>query len=142
MTQKREDELLELENVFIEESFAGGDTETGVIGTHHPDFVGHWFLPGGADFDREELAAFIDSLHEGVSDLTMEPEFMVAGNDTVAFGFTLSGRHDGELMGVPATGKEISWTGVGAHRYAGDEVIEGWGVADGVSLLQQIGAMD
>jgi steroid delta-isomerase-like uncharacterized protein len=86
----------------------------------------HGFYPG-------MLTAFPDA------QLVFDDEFW--SDDRVAVRFTMSGTHQGEFMGVPATGREIVFPGITILRFAGDRVIERWSQADMLGLLVQIGAV-
>jgi predicted ester cyclase len=55
--------------------------------------------------------------------------------------FTMSGVHQGEFMGVPATGRPYSMDGMTMMRFEGDRVVERWSSADFLGLLTQIGAI-
>jgi predicted ester cyclase len=54
--------------------------------------------------------------------------------------FTMSGRHTGRFMGVPATGKFVNVPGITILRFEGAQVVERWSQADMLGLLVQIGA--
>lgn len=66
---------------------------------------------------------------------------LIAEGDKVAARITMSGTHTGSFMGIPPTGKFISFTGMYIARIAGGKIVEHWGEEDGVSLLQQLGAL-
>jgi predicted ester cyclase len=66
---------------------------------------------------------------------------LIAEGDKVAARITMSGTHTGSFMGIPPTGKFISFTGMYIARIADGKIIEHWGEEDSVSLLQQLGAM-
>ena len=68
-------------------------------------------------------------------------EDMVAEGDKVAARITMTGTHTGEFMGIPPTGKEVSFTGIYIARIANGKIVEHWGEEDGVSLLQQLGVL-
>jgi predicted ester cyclase len=51
------------------------------------------------------------------------------------------GVHAGELLGIPATGKEVETEGIAIHRVADGKIVEYWGVTDTVRVLQQVGAL-
>jgi predicted ester cyclase len=53
----------------------------------------------------------------------------------------MSGTHQGDFMGVPATGHEIVLPGITILRFGGDRVIERWSQADMLGLLVQLGAV-
>jgi predicted ester cyclase len=55
---------------------------------------------------------------------------------------TLTGTHAGELMGIPATNARVQVQLVDIMRFdESGRVCEHWGVADMLSLLQQLGAI-
>ena len=72
-------------------------------------------------------------------DYWMEIELMVAEEDRVAARFRQGGTHEGELMGIPATGKEVVWTEIGILRVADGKVVESWYDVDMAGLMQQLG---
>ena len=61
--------------------------------------------------------------------------------DQVAARITMSGTNTGSFMGIPPTGKFISFTGMYIVRIANGKIVEHWGEEDGVSLLMQLGAI-
>src|SRR6266508_311582 len=61
---------------------------------------------------------------------------LVAEGDKVAVRITMSGTHTGSFMGIPATGKHVSFTGMYMARIVDGKIVEHWGEEDGVSLLQ------
>jgi steroid delta-isomerase-like uncharacterized protein len=64
-----------------------------------------------------------------------------AEGDKVAVRITMSGTNTGSFMGIPATGKHVSFTGIYIARIASGKIVEHWGEEDGVSLLQQLGVL-
>ncbi len=68
---------------------------------------------------------------------------MIAEGDKVVTRHTLTGTHQGEFMGVPATGKGVKVTGMWIHRLAGGKIVEGreWGVWDALGMMQQLGVV-
>ena len=61
--------------------------------------------------------------------------------DACTIRFTMTGRHIGEFMGVPATGTEIALPGITILHFRGEQVIERFSQADMLGLLIQIGAV-
>jgi predicted ester cyclase len=55
--------------------------------------------------------------------------------------FTMTGRHVGEFMGVPATGNDIALPGITILHFEGDRVIERFSQADTLGLMVQMGAV-
>ena len=74
-------------------------------------------------------------------DISITVEDQVAEGDKVVTRWTVKGTHEGELMGVPATGKSVSITGITISRIADGKVEEEWTNWDGLGLMEQIGAL-
>jgi predicted ester cyclase len=51
------------------------------------------------------------------------------------------GTHQGELLGVPASGKSVEFESIDIIRLEDGKVAEHWGVTDTMTLMQQIGAI-
>ena len=77
------------------------------------------------------LLAFPD-WHGTVDDIIVE-------GDEVVNRWTGHGTHQTDAMGIPATGKAVTLTGITIFRIAGDKVVEEWTQADQLSLMQQLG---
>lgn len=71
--------------------------------------------------------------------LTVDEQF--AEGETVVTRWTAIGTNEGELMGMPATGKQATTAGININRVSGGKLVEGWGLFDQLGLLQQIGAV-
>ena len=104
------------------------------------DFVEHQGMPalptkeGTLEFFRILLAAFPD-MHMTVEDL------IANGDETVAR-VQVTGTHKGEFMGVPPTGTHVDVQLIDIMRFDGAGLVsEHWGVADMLSLMQQLGVV-
>ncbi len=51
------------------------------------------------------------------------------------------GTHKGELMGIPATGKQVTTSGISILRVANGKIAEQWDSFDNLGMLQQIGVI-
>jgi predicted ester cyclase len=49
--------------------------------------------------------------------------------------------HTGEFMGIPATGKRITYPGIDILRIAGGKVVDRWGYFDDMGMMQQMGVL-
>jgi predicted ester cyclase len=74
-------------------------------------------------------------------DLQIRIDDIIAEGQMVAFRWTSSGTHRGELFGTQPTGKQITTSGISILRTAGGKVAEDWVNWDTLGLLQQIGAV-
>lgn len=105
------------------------------------DFVEHEELPGLAA-TKEGMLEYFNALLAAFPDLRMDIEDLVAEGDKTVARVTASATHQGEFMGIPATGRHVSLQLVDIMRFDGDgRVSEHWGVADMLSLMQQLGAI-
>src|SRR6185369_3342070 len=77
----------------------------------------------------------------GFPDYQTRIDDLFAEGDKVAARITMSGTHTGLFMGIPGTGKYVSFTGIYIARIANGKIAEHWGEEDGVSLLQQLGVL-
>ena len=66
-------------------------------------------------------------------------EDMIAEGDKVAVRWTLTGIHKGDLMGVPPTGVQVTFTGNTIHRFAGGKCVELWSSFDAQVIWLQLG---
>lgn len=101
------------------------------------DFVYH--SPRNPDFDREGLKQGLGAYVAAFPDVQMTIEDMFAAGDRVAVRFTARGTHQGEYMGVPPTGKQVTVTSILIHRLAGGRMVEDWEWEDQLGVLRQLG---
>ena len=82
-----------------------------------------------------------NSVPHAFPDLTATVEDMVAEGDKVAYRLTFRGTNKGELMGMQATGKHVTYTGIGIDKVVKGTIIEMWLNFDALGKLQQVGAV-
>jgi steroid delta-isomerase-like uncharacterized protein len=76
------------------------------------------------------------------------PDFKVTANKIIAEGdhvcnyYTVTATHQGDWMGMPATGKAMNVDGIEIVRIADGKVVEHWEVFDAVKMMQQLGVME
>jgi predicted ester cyclase len=104
------------------------------------DFVAHNPpLPGvGLDRDGMKQAAEIFRIATpGRHEVAMQ----IAEDDLVVTHIVGRGVHAGELLGIPATNKDVETEGIVIHRIRDDRIVEYWAVTDVARVLQQVGAL-
>lgn len=106
-----------------------------------PDYVLH--DPANPEEIRgvEGLKALVETYRSGVSDLHVTIDHQFADGDYVATRFTARGTHDGEILGVPATGRDVTFAGITVSRCRDGMIVEEWEVSEVFGLLRQIGAV-
>jgi steroid delta-isomerase-like uncharacterized protein len=97
--------------------------------------------PGLPPFDAAGWKQFIWGFSTSFPDLHLTIEDMVADEDKVAARVTFRGTHRGEFMGIPPTGKQVTFSSMEMNRIVGGKVAEHRFVVDMLGLLQQLGAI-
>jgi steroid delta-isomerase-like uncharacterized protein len=122
---------------YVEEWMSGGPLDL-VDELVAPDYVSHGpsGTPGGG---RDDLKALMSALRRGLSSLRVSAEQIIAEDDLVATRWIAHGRHTGELLGVPATGNEITTTAIVIDRYRDGKIVERWANQDDLGFLRQLG---
>ena len=89
----------------------------------------------GAELLKEVFAR----LHRAFPDLHITVEDLIAEGDKVVARDTVTGTHQGEYMGLPPTGKSITYSEIFIARFADGRIAETWGVVDVLSQMRQLG---
>lgn len=101
------------------------------------DFVEHEAMPGLAP-TREGVRQMFESMRTAFTGFGIVADDMAAEGDRVFVRATMSGTHDGDFMGIPATGKKVTVPLADFFRIQDGKVAEHWGVSDFGSLMQQL----
>lgn len=88
---------------------------------------------GAKEYVRLFCAAFPD-LHVTTDD-------MVAEGDKVALRWSARGTHQGRLLGIEPTGKQMTITGQVLYQIAAGQIKDDWINADALGMLQQLGVI-
>ncbi len=104
-----------------------------------PEFVNH-SAPPGLPPTREGSAMFSMAFRRGFPDYHVTIHDVIAEGDKVVTRKTFTGTHRGEWMGVPASGRNVSFGGIDIVRIARGKLVEHWAEFDMLALMQQIGA--
>ncbi len=72
-------------------------------------------------------------------DVNFAIEDLIAEGDKVVSRWKLQGTHQGDWMGVPPTGKQVTSTGITIYRFAGGKIQGDWQEWDGQTILEQLG---
>jgi steroid delta-isomerase-like uncharacterized protein len=72
-------------------------------------------------------------------DLHISIDEMFSDGDLVCTRWTSEGTNDGELMGMPPTGKHATSTGISIDKVQDGKIVESWVQWDNLGLMQQLG---
>jgi steroid delta-isomerase-like uncharacterized protein len=89
----------------------------------------------------EALKQYVGGYRTAFPDLHFTNDDLVAEGDKVVWRFTSTGTQTGAFMGIPATGKTGTVTGMVMFRLENSRIVEGWVNIDALGLLQQLGVI-
>jgi steroid delta-isomerase-like uncharacterized protein len=103
------------------------------------DFVDHSrpFLEPG----RAGLRAFSQTIGQAFAHFRVTLDDMIADGDKVVVRGHATGRHVGEFMGIPATGRVFTLNLIDINRIEDGQLAERWAVQDDLGMLQQLGVI-
>jgi steroid delta-isomerase-like uncharacterized protein len=104
------------------------------------DYVNHAALPGTPP-GPEGQGQVNERLWSAFPDAHFEIEHVAQDGDTVLCVGTMTGTHEGELFGVPGSGKRISWAQCHVITVREGQASAHRGIRDDVGLLRQMGAL-
>ena len=103
------------------------------------DIASHNLLPGlppgleGARLAHQGAVAAFPDVHTKSEDL-------IAEGDKVVERWSTTSTHTGApFLGVPASGKKVSVTGISIYRIANGRIVEHWAEMDTLGVMQQLG---
>ena len=95
------------------------------------------FAAGEAEAAKQEAADF----RRGFPDVISTIEDLIAEEDKVVARWRSRATHQGDYMGIAASGNRVEFTGISFYRIEGGKIAESWNSEDQLGLLQQIGAV-
>lgn len=126
---------------FYEEVIVGGNLDL-IDELATDDMVDHEEGIPGQPPGKEGVKFFVNAIRAAFPDIAVESlDPSLASGDLEAARVVLTGTHQGELMGVAATGNSVTFESLDIIRTEDGRVTEHWGVTDTMSLMQQIGAI-
>jgi steroid delta-isomerase-like uncharacterized protein len=105
------------------------------------DFVEHEETPG-LEPTKEGVKQFFHMYKTAFPDLRMEAQDILVSGDKVVARARATGTHQGEFLGMPATGKSFDVQLIDIIRFGDDGLArEHWGVFDALAMMQQLGVI-
>ena len=105
------------------------------------DVVDHEEGMPGQPEGKEGVAFFVNTMRDAFSDIKATSEVTLESGDLACARCTITAKHTGEFMGVPASNKSVEIETIDIIRIEDGKCAEHWGVADMMSVMQQIGAI-
>lgn len=118
------------------ERFNAGDLD-GYLELYDEGVALHGFPPGlppGKDGAR----AFYGAVFAGLENRRLTFEDVIEEGDRLAFRFTFEATHEGDLLGLAPTGRQVHVDGLTILRFRNGKVVERWQAAAEPTLMQQL----
>ena len=107
----------------------------------HTDDVIVTMADGSVLRGKEEVRDYFKNSFAAISDMKADLTSFFSSGDHQCEEYILSGKHTGDLMGMPATGKSFSYRVVAVKTLSGDKISHVSSYSDSASLMQQLGLL-
>ncbi len=105
------------------------------------DMIEHEELPfPDAPKGKAGVGRLFQSMFDAFPDFEMIVEDTIVEGDKAVIRVTARGTHQGEFMGMAPTGRRIEVPLIDIMRVRDDKIAEHWGVMDGATMMEQLGA--
>ena len=118
------------------EAWNSGDAEA-IKEIFSPDYIYH--LGAGQVLSLEQMIGDLEPQMEAYPDRILSVEDILAKGDKVVSRYLFKGTHEGEFLGMPATGKKIENIGIEIWRVENGKIVESWDIGDTLSWYLQHG---
>jgi steroid delta-isomerase-like uncharacterized protein len=125
---------------FLEEIFTAGNLEL-VDELFAPDYVLHDPVVPDEVSGPEGMKRYVSMYRAAYPDTHFTIEDQIAEGDEVVTRWIGQGTHEGELMGIPPTGKQVTVTGIEVDRVVDGKMQETWVNYDALGMMQQLGVV-
>ena len=126
----------------IEEIFSADGNLDAAEEIYAPNYISHQPAGEGDIRGVEAIKEFAAGIREAFPDTEATIEDQIAEGDKVVTRFTSRGTHQGELWGIPATGRKVEVRSVSTNRMEGGKIVEHWTSADRLGMMQQLGIIE
>ncbi len=133
-----EQEIRDIVDRFTDKAWNGADLDV-IDELFSEDYVGHDAPNPAPVHGPEGMKNFLRMYHAAMSDAHITLDDVIVGGDKVVTRWTGTGTHDGDLMGIPPTGKAVRFTGIRIFRLADGKIVERWGQFDVLTMMVQLG---
>jgi steroid delta-isomerase-like uncharacterized protein len=118
------------------------------LNKHQADKAGEYMTPDikwhggtlGTVEGRENLVGLIGAIVTALPDLRNVELDIIAERDIVSVRAVVDGTHQGDLLGIPASGKHVQWDAVDVYRVVDGKISEEWAADDLLAFVYGVGA--
>ena len=93
---------------------------------------------GAAVSGIAEFQQYVNRIRAAFPDFHNHIEELIAEGEKVAARLTYTGTHRGELLGFPATGNKITYSGIAIFEFAESKIVRGYVLGDTENLKRQL----
>lgn len=133
------EEMIRLHDRHNEEELNQGDLSV-VDEIFAPNYIRH--VTGMPDIvGREAEKQFTSALRAAFPNIHFTVEDRAVDGNKLVVRWKAEGTHQGEYLGIPATGKPVNVGGMVIHRIENGQFQESWDMVDNLGMLQQLGVV-
>lgn len=108
---------------------------TAINGVAKPPALVNQYVAAGDEALRQHIA----DAEAAFPRYVLFVEDLIAEHDKAVVRFRLRATHEGDFMGIPATGRQVDVPGIIIYRVADQQIVEHWMQIDSMALMQQLG---
>ncbi len=118
-----------------------------VLNGHNGDRAGEYFTEGmawhggtvGTVAGRDAVAGLMSTVVTAIPDLHADLKDIAVDGDKVVVRLVVTGTQEGDLIGVPASGKAVRWDAIDFYRLENGKIAEEWAGEDFTAFLNDTG---
>ena len=93
-----------------------------------------------SSFDIQGAKAWTRSVYATFGNINLTILDLLAEGEQIALHWRLTATHQGDYLGVAATGKPVTYQGIALLRIVDDKIVDDLAYWDNLLILQQLGA--
>lgn len=106
-----------------------------------PDTTDYSTMHGQPEQGTEGFRQIVSMFRAGFPDIHLNIDDEIYAGDKVVHRWTLTGTHQAPFMGIPATGRQVGFTGTTTVQMRDGKIAGRWANLDLLGLLIQLGAV-
>lgn len=104
------------------------------------DFL-NYAAPPDRQRGRQGLKEVVRMFESAFPDFRYEVEDVIAEGEKVVVRDVFRGTHEGDFLGIPATGNRVTMEAIHIYRLSGGRLAEHWVARDDLGMMRQLGAI-